>query len=147
MARVEIEIVIDAPPERVWRALTEPSEVTEWDGAVPIAIPEGYPAPGQHALWRTRLGPLPVKLHDRVRCVEPRSRLKSTIDFGFVHFEEEYTLNPLRQDHGVALKSDNAVSSRIPGLSWLADRIVRSGVAASMERLSELCAREHGATR
>ncbi len=138
---MSVSIAIDAPLERVWRALTEPTEVTRWDGAVPIAVPEGYPAPGQYARWRTRLGPLRVTLHDRVHTVVPHSRLASTIDMGFVHIEEDYHLSS-PSGHGVELISENVVSSRVPGLGWLAVRSVRAGVATSMERLKELCSGE-----
>lgn len=147
MARVKVHVVIDASIERVWQALTRPEDVTQWDGAVPITTPAGYPAPGQHALWRTRLGPCPLKLHDRVHTVVPGSRLGSTIDLGFIHIEEEYRLRSAPLGRGVELTIDDDISSRVPGLGWLAIRIVRSDVAESMERLRRLCADEESEAR
>lgn len=142
MSRETHHIVIDAPVERVWRALTQPAEVSQWDGAVPILIPDGYPAPGQHALWRTRLGPFPVKLHDRVHTVVPLSRLGSTIDVGFIHVDEDYRLGSVPSTGGAELRIDHEVSTGIPGLGWLAVRMVNSDLARSMERLRRLCASE-----
>lgn len=137
MARVLVEVLISAPPERVWQALTVPAEVTEWDGVVPLEVPPGYPQPGQHARWRMRVGPLPLVLHDRIRAVEQHRRLAATIDVGFVHIHEEYRLAPA--DGGTRLVADNEVRSRIPGFSWLARRLAGSNVAASMARLAALC--------
>lgn len=139
MSRITLHIVIDAPVEAVWRALTRPAQVAQWDGAVPVRIPDGYPAPGRHALWRTKLGPFPVELHDRVHTVVPLSRLGSRIDVGFIHVEEDYHLGPAPSGRGVELKIDDHVSSRVPGLRWLAVRIVRSDLTGSMERLRKLC--------
>ena len=66
-------IEIAATPERVWRALTIPTEVVCWDTGVlePIDAPSDYPRPGQHVRWRYRFGLLPLTLHDRPTQVEP----------------------------------------------------------------------------
>jgi uncharacterized protein YndB with AHSA1/START domain len=139
MGRVLVTVRTKAPPERVWRALTDPTEVSIWDGVVPRAVPAGYPVPGQHARWRTRVGPVPLTLHDRVRVVDEGRRLASDIDVGFVHVEEEYRLEPTAD--GTRLVSDNAVRSRLPGLGGLADRMVRRSAEAALARLRELCDR------
>ena len=135
--RVVVTVDIAVRPERVWRALTEPAEVEAWDGVTAVSVPAGYPAPGQHARWESRAGPLRMALHDRVRVADAPTRFASTIDVGFVHVEEEYRLDP--QLPRTRLVSDNLVSSRVPGLGWLAVVLTRRNVAASMTRLASFC--------
>ena len=129
-----------ASPERVWRALTEPSEVSAWDGVEPLSVPGGYPLAGQRARWRTRVGPIPLVLHDRVTAVETGRRLASVIDVGFVHVEEEYRLAP--GPSGTVLVSDNVVRSRVRGLDTLAVWTARRAIEASMRRLRLHCEAE-----
>jgi len=138
---VHLAVVVDigAPVPVVWEALTVPARVSAWDGVEPVDVPPGYPAPGQHARWRARLGPLRLTLHDRVRAVDPGLCLASTIDVAFVHVEERYTL--AETAGGTRVTSDNAVSSPVPGLSPLAHRLTRTNVAASMDRLKAYCER------
>lgn len=128
---------IEASPARVWRALTEPGEVTAWDGVVPLAVPAGYPAPGQHARWRTRVGPVAVTLHDRVQAVDPEHRLSSVIAVGFVRVAEEYRLVP--DGGGTLLVSENDVRATVLGLGRVATGMVRRSIEGSMARLRHLC--------
>ena len=57
-----MSVVIDADRERVWRALTMPSELIAWDERIlsPIDEPGQYPFAGQHVRWRYRLGSVQV---------------------------------------------------------------------------------------
>jgi hypothetical protein len=139
MARVTVTTDIRCPKQRVWEALTTPEQVREWDGAVPLAIPEGYPAPGQVALWRTRIGPLQTILKDRIEIVEERTRLRSLIDIALLHLEEDYRLEG--DGEVTTLVSDNRVSSRLPGFGWLASLAARTTVERSMGRLKNFCER------
>jgi uncharacterized protein YndB with AHSA1/START domain len=134
---VIVTVEIAAPVDRVWRALTVPSEVTRWDGVTPSDVPEGYPAVGHHARWRTRVGPVRLTLHDRIGAVDPMTRLASSIDVGFVHVDEEYRLEP--SPGGTTLVSHNEVRSRIPGLGGLVVRLAQDDVEASMGRLKVFC--------
>ena len=135
--RVVVTVEVAVRPERVWRALTHPNEVEAWDGVTSLSVPAGYPVPGQHARWEIRTGPLRLTLHDRVRVVDPPACLASTIDVGFVHVDEEYRLDPYGT--GTRLVSDNVVSSRVPGLGWLAVALTRRNVATSITRLASFC--------
>jgi uncharacterized protein YndB with AHSA1/START domain len=128
---------IAAPVERVWRALTDPAEVTAWDGVEPLDVAGDYPVVGQHARWRSALGPLRLTLHDRITAVEPLERFAARIDVAFVHVEEEYRL--ARAGGGTRLVTDDDVSSRVPGLGWLAVRLTRANVTRSMARLRAHC--------
>jgi hypothetical protein len=111
--------------------------VEQWDGVTAADVPEGYPSAGQLARWRTRFGPLDLPLSDRILVVDTERMLASAIDVAFVHLEEEYTLTSTAT--GCALVSDNEVSSRLPGLQWLATRLTGANVAASMQRLKAFC--------
>jgi uncharacterized protein YndB with AHSA1/START domain len=138
--RVVVTTEIAAPIERVWRALTVPEEVSAWDHVAALDVPSDYPRAGQHARWRSRIGPVPLTLHDRIRAVEPPRRMAASIDVGFVHIEEEYRLS-VADGGGTLLVSDNEVRARLPGLGRLAARTARRGIAASMARLKTFCER------
>jgi uncharacterized protein YndB with AHSA1/START domain len=137
-ANVVVAALASASPARVWQALVDPTEVAGWDGVEPLEVPPAYPAPGQHARWRTHLGPLSLTLHDRVRTVEPERTLASTIDVGFVHVEERYLLTA--GGEGTVVVSENDVTATVPGLGWLAVALTRRSVRASMARLAVFCA-------
>ena len=136
--RVVVSVAVAAPPDRVWRALTVPAEVEEWDGVRALAVPGDYPRPGQHARWRTRLGPWPVTLHDRVREVVAGRRLAADLRVGFAVVEEEYQV--VASGTGTVVVSSNVVSSPVPGLGLAALLLVRRAVPRSMARLGAHCA-------
>jgi hypothetical protein len=79
-------------------------------------------------------------LHDRIVAVEENRRFNSLIDIGFVHVDEEYVLTPSAEG-ATTLVTDDDVRSRIPGLGWLAVRLTRANVDASMSRLKNYCER------
>jgi uncharacterized protein YndB with AHSA1/START domain len=136
--RVVVRARIDAPIERVWQALCVPAEVQAWDGAQPVDVPPDYPQPGQHARWRTAIGPLPVTLHDRVVAVDAPVRLAARITYGFVDLDEEYRLEAV--DGGTLLTSENVVRSRPPGFGRLAAAATRGAVQGALDRLAGHCA-------
>jgi uncharacterized protein YndB with AHSA1/START domain len=138
--RVVVAVTVDAPVERVWRALCDPTEVAVWDGARPASVPVGYPRPGQHARWRTTWFGLPVVLHDRVRAVEAPRRLAARITYAGIDIDEEYRLDATAPAT-TTVTSDNLVRSRPRGFSRLAVRHTRRSVEAAMRRLAEHCAR------
>jgi len=135
--RVTVTVEIAAPVARVWRALTVPAEVAQWDGVDPAAVPDGYPEVGQQARWGTKVGFLHLTLHDRIRLVEVERRLASSINVAIMHVEERYTLETTTR--GTRLTSDNEVSSRLPGLGWLAARLVSASIRSSMVRFVAHC--------
>ena len=140
MKRVMVTTRIDAPIERVWRALTVPAEVSIWDGVVPVEVRDDYPQPGHHARWGSRLGPFRLTLHDHIRVVEPGACFAADIDIAFVHVDETYRLRAT-EEGSTELVTDDLVTSRIPGLEWLAQRLARANVNDSMNRLRDFCER------
>ncbi|HLF70954.1 MAG TPA: SRPBCC family protein [Dehalococcoidia bacterium] len=89
--RIKLSIEIEAPVERVWRALCDPGEVARWDPGVAEALdaPVDYPRPGQTVRWRTRSG---GELIDAVQEVEPPRRLRSVLVVDEVRIDETYEL-------------------------------------------------------
>lgn len=109
--------VIDADRERVWRALTEPSELTGWDDRVLASKDDdgAYPRPGQHLRWRVRLGGVPVVLHERPQEIARLERLHSTLRIGSLRLEQTYTLSvesldPPRTRLGMKLVTTSSVA-------------------------------------
>ena len=137
-------VKIEADPERVWRALTTPSEVVCWDTGIvePLDAPADYPAPGQHVRWRYRLGPLSFTLHDRLTEVEPCSRFRSSIRLGPFDFDETYTLSRVGSS-GTELEARLSVSSRASVLGALLERVVGQPLARSTVRTSLAAIRRH----
>jgi hypothetical protein len=103
-----------------------------------VGVPTGYPRAGQHARWRTTIGPVPVTLHDRVVAVDPPTRLAARISYGFVDLDEEYRL--VADDGRTTVTSENVVRSRPPGLGWLAASMTARAVRSALDRLAQHCA-------
>jgi hypothetical protein len=130
-------VEIAASVERVWRALTAPAEVVQWDSGIvePIDAPPDYPQPGQHVRWRYRLGPLPLILHDRPTEVLRGSTLRSSIDLGPFSFDETYQLRS-PESSTTLLSARLVLSSRLPVLGSLLERVVGAPLARTTVRSS-----------
>jgi len=86
--------LITAERDRVWRALTTPSELIRWDDQIVELldpVPD-YPKLGQEIRWRCRIGSVPIVVHQTIREVQPGELLQSAICRGVFHFDETYTL-------------------------------------------------------
>jgi hypothetical protein len=140
----EETIEIAADPERIWRALSIPTEVVCWDTGVvePLDAPPDYPRAGQHVRWRYRLGPLPLLLHDRPTQVEPASVLRSSIRLGPFDFDETYTLRD-KGPSATQLTIKLSVASTVPVLGSLLERIVLRPLARSTVRSSLAAIKRH----
>jgi uncharacterized protein YndB with AHSA1/START domain len=120
-----MSVVIDADRERVWRSLTEPSELLEWDERILASVGDasGYPFTGQHMRWRYRLGGVPVVLHDHPLEISRLERLSSALKVGSLRFEQTYTLtteslDPPRTRLGMKL----VTTSSVPVVGDVVDR-------------------------
>jgi uncharacterized protein YndB with AHSA1/START domain len=91
LSRIDRTIVIKAPPERVWRALTDPAQVSQWFG---VTI-EGSIAQGSEA-WMTSLHPDYAGQRFRVRFTEmtPPRRLVWRWHPGAVDPKVDYSREP-----------------------------------------------------
>lgn len=72
MSVVEVSIDIDASPEEVWKVVSDPRNLTRWDGH--ISNVEGVPRDGLHpgSEYRTEVRFLGVRAHALSRVVELR---------------------------------------------------------------------------
>ncbi|MBW2243935.1 MAG: SRPBCC family protein [Deltaproteobacteria bacterium] len=141
-----VEIAADAA--RVWRALTDPSEVVLWDTGVvrPLEIARDYPQPGQATRWRYELGPLRLTLRDfPVEVVEQRT-FRSLIRLGPFCFDETYSLHEVAREGGVAgtrLTAKLVLWSEVSLLGGLLTRWIGRPTAASVVRHSLEAIRAH----
>jgi hypothetical protein len=90
---VEVSTEIAATPARVWRALTDSSEVVRWESGVTALLdpPDDYPGLGRPVRWRTASGPFRV-LHDRPLEVVPERKLRALLAVGPFRYDETYLL-------------------------------------------------------
>jgi hypothetical protein len=140
--RESTQIVADRA--RIWRALTAPSEVIQWDTGVVEALdaPPDYPRAGQRVRWSYRLGPIPLVLHDRPEEVLPEETLRSSISLGPFQFDETYTL--ASQGPGrTALTAELSVSSALPLVGALLTRVVGYPLARATVRNSLRSIKRH----
>jgi hypothetical protein len=154
MSAFSVSVEIHAPPERVWRALTEPDEVIRWsDVSVALDAPADYPQPGHHVRWimSSRLPRwMPADrdaagntiLHDRPLHVVPQRLLRAEISFGPVVLDETYRVEPEAALTRVA--ADVHVRVRVPLAGPLIARVyalgaVRSSMQASLRALKRHC--------
>lgn len=102
MITVGLSTTIGAPIDRVWQALTDPSERIVWDerilGEVSLAPRTTRTAAAannvpKHTRWRFRLGVVPLVMQDVVSEANPNERLVSRISIGSMHFDQTLTLH------------------------------------------------------
>ena len=130
--------------ERVWRALTVPAEVVQWDSGVtePLDAPPDYPQVGQRVRWRYRYGPIPLILHDHPSEVVPNSTLRSSISLGPFAFDEIYRLcspDPLE----TLLSAKLTLSSKVPIIGSLLERVAGAPLARATVRTSLQAIKRH----
>ena len=91
LSRIDRTIEIQAPPERVWRALTDATELSQW---FRVTI-EGTLEPGQ-AVWMTSVTPSHAGQRFRVQIVEmtPPHRVVWQWDPGEVDPTIDYSREP-----------------------------------------------------
>lgn len=146
MYRFTIEVAIDAPVERVWRALCDPAEVVQWDGGVIEALdaPPDYPAPGQVVHWRYR-SRLFKTLVDRPQEVEAQRMLRSLLARGPFRYDETYGLSA--KDDGTELSVEVQGWTTVPLIGRLIDRAYAGPIAlrafdGSLAAIKEHCESE-----
>lgn len=121
---------VAASPERVWRAITDPTECVSWDDQLLEAVDPhmDYPSEGQHIRWRYRVGSVQLIMHDRPQAILPYRKLQSRRSIGSLRFDETYTLSleedaegdqhPVKTRLGMKIIASNSV----PLLGAVVDR-------------------------
>jgi hypothetical protein len=117
---VALTATIGAPIDRVWQALTDPSERIAWDERIlgEVSLSRGS-AQATSAIsksatkstnsilkktrWRFRLAGIPLVMQEDLLGVEAHERLISRISIGSMHFDQTLTLH--REDDESGPKS------------------------------------------
>ena len=130
-------VEISCDRDRVWRALSTPSEVVCWDTGIiePLDAPADYPQPGQHVRWRYRLGPIPMVLHDRPSAVVRPTTFRSSIHLGPFDFDETYTLVD-KGSSSTELTAELSLTSSIAVIGGWIERVIGRPLARSTVRTS-----------
>ena len=133
-----MSVVIDADRQRVWRALTAPSELTAWNEQILSSIdePGEYPFAGQHVRWHYRLGSVRVVLHEQPLEIVRLERLCSALRTGSMRFEQTFTLTSESRDPPRTRLSMKLVTkSSVPVVGDVIDRFsVRKMAAERLDR-------------
>lgn len=104
-ASIVTGLVLAHPPERVWRAITDPVRIAEW------LMPNDFlPVTGHRFTLTTR--PVPPHFDGKVRCevlaVEPPHRLVYRWCGGGIDTEVRFTLDPQGEGEGTRLRLEHA---------------------------------------
>jgi len=130
-----ISTLISAERERVWRALTTPSELIHWDDQI-IALLDpvpDFPQLGQQVRWRYRIGSVPVVVHQTIQEVQPGERLQSASSRGVFCFDETYTLaDEIAQPDRTRLSLKVVASNSTPVVGGLMDRFAIRRLSAEL---------------
>jgi uncharacterized protein YndB with AHSA1/START domain len=144
---IAMTTVIESQHERVWRALTEQSELAAWDDRIiaPVECPDGYPFTGQHVRWRYLLGSVQMIMHDRPLEVVAPERLRSAISLGSMRYEQTFTLQrEAAETARTRLGMRVVASNSIPVLGETVDRfevrrMTTEHIDATLRALQKWC--------
>lgn len=123
---LRVRRMIPAPIDVVWRALTDPEEVSAWAEVVPVRLRRDYPAAGEHALWRVRNG---VLLHDEILNVVDRRELVSRLRTGPWLAIETYRIAPAGPGATTLLADWRGNPALVAGNDELMHRMIRAAGA------------------
>ncbi len=130
-----LSTAITADRERVWRALTTPSELIRWDDQIVALLDPApdYPSPGQSVRWRYRIGSIEIDVQQTIREIQPRERLQSAISLGLFHFDETYTLvSEQATPDQTRLRLSVVSSNSVPVVGGLMDRFTVRRLSATL---------------
>ncbi|MBW2292108.1 MAG: SRPBCC family protein [Deltaproteobacteria bacterium] len=107
MITIVMSAAIAAEPQRVWRALTDPSECIAWDEKRLSVLDstDAYPDPGETVRWHYRMGSVPIVMREQPIEVVAGRKLHSKVTLGSLHFDQIFTLN---LEHDPASPDDTA---------------------------------------
>ena len=155
---VALSTTIGAPIDRVWRALTDPSERIVWDerilGEVSLSRGRTKTTKTTQAAdiipkttkWRFRLGGVPLVMQDVIGEVDRNERLVSRISIGSIHFDQTLTLHRENDENGPRIRLGMKVVARnqIAVIGELVQRldvqkIVIEYVDATLRQVQKYC--------
>jgi carbon monoxide dehydrogenase subunit G len=143
---------ISAPPQRVWRALTDPAECIAWDENRLSALDsmDAYPKPGETMRWRYRMGSIPIVMKERPIEVLIGRKFHSKVSLGTIRFDQTFTLalehDPAEGEGGAKtlLGMKVVASNSAPVLGAVVDRfevrrITVDRVDATLRAITKWC--------
>jgi uncharacterized protein YndB with AHSA1/START domain len=139
------EVLVDAPPERVWSVLADPDLYGEWVfGAFEVQESTGeWPNPGSTLEFDVGIGPLTIGDETRVLEADEPNRLLFRARAGrSATVRIEIKLTP--QDGGTLVQTEEDVSGGAAGIlpRMITDLLIGARHAWSPERLRDLVERE-----
>jgi uncharacterized protein YndB with AHSA1/START domain len=125
---------IGADRNRIWSALTDPSERVRWDGPLeaPLEVAPDHPRPGDQARWRYRLRGMPAVLCERTLEVVEGKRLRSAMALGPFRFDLAFTLEPEDDGLRTRLSAVLAASNVVPVVGGALDRFAVRRLASEI---------------
>jgi hypothetical protein len=137
-------IEIQASPEIVFRALSTPERLPEWNVSIEQARRVGSDPVGlgSRAVCGGRLFGQPLESETEVAIFEPPSRFATRAVRG-PRLHTRFSLEPV----GLGTRLGVHVTGEVPGGlvgGFIAERMLRSELGASLQRLRMLCEREAG---
>ena len=94
MIRYESKVVINRPPETVWRFLIEPEKQAQWADLTMRPLTDGPPAQGSRMEISFGMGPIKARIGLEYKAFEPGRRLGFGTFSGPIRWEGEYLLAP-----------------------------------------------------
>ena len=136
--KIKVAVEISASRSRVWRALSQPSQVTVWDtGIIEVKdAPADYPQPGQHVQWQYQLGPIAMTLHDFPLQAVENELLQTRIKLGILRYLETYTLVRDDDRNMTQLTAEMFVGNALPLFGRVFDHLIGIPVARSTVKTS-----------
>lgn len=129
-------VLIDAPPDAVWRVLTDLDAYPEWNPFTPAV--KGDLEVGSPITLTAVMSSGPVDQVETVRAVEPNERLVWGVTIGahwLLHAERVQTLTP--EGGGTRYRTDDAIGGLLsPVVHLLHGRSLHDGFTAMAEALA-----------
>jgi uncharacterized protein YndB with AHSA1/START domain len=131
----ESKVVIDRPPETVFRFLIEPEKQAQWADLSMRPLTDGPPAQGTRMEISFGMGPIKARIGLEYKAFEPGRRLAFGTFSGPIRWEGEYLLEPTGD--GTTLSQHGSFDFK--GLWRLVEPIVgaeiKSGEIKELEKL------------
>lgn len=163
MITVALTATIDAPGERVWRALVDAAERPAWDDRIlgevhlpetsarllrlPRPVPPGFASGApRRTRWRFRLAGVPLVMIDEVLRIDGHERLLGRISIGSLRFDHTTTIHHENDRSGrrvrvgmklVAANSVAVIGEVVPRLE--VQRILIEYADTTLRRLRKHC--------
>jgi hypothetical protein len=90
----ESQVIVDRPPETVFRFLIEPEKQAQWADLTMRPLTDGPPAQGYRMEIVFGLGPIKARMGMEYRAFEPGRRLEFGTFSGPIRWEGAYRLEP-----------------------------------------------------